>query len=595
MDTLIHASPFTGYVYPNETIIPWTVLIVVYPYLTGLVAGAFTISSLYQVFGFTQLRPVAHFALLVSLCCMLTVPIPLLLHLGHPERAFNAMITPHTTSAFAVFGYAAGFYIILLVLETWFVFRPHIVHQAQQQTGVLRWFYSILSLGSFDLSEKAMSYDRKWLFTLAIIGIPGAHGLHGYVGFVFGSLKSREWWSSDLMPVIFLLSAIISGTAFVIVLYVTSCKLRKVSIDLACMKIMAYALWGFMMFTLLIEGVEFLSLVYRGREGIDVILEFVTGPLIIPFFILQFGVGSVLPLLVITFLIWRGTSGTALIVGITGSAILVLLAVLMMRYNVVIGGQEISKTAKGLIAYHPPIFGREGLLAAGSSADYSADLAVGAGPLIYTLARRSPGGLSDDQARRCNSTIAGGEFVDRRPRRIFDAGIRVGRSARQQHDEADDLAVPPAIAAIIEPPGKGDGQCRRQAMTRDRLAQIGIAGRRRLLRFAGGEIDRGQRQRRRRSQRAVRRQESIRFRQVLAVTHGGHQHDDRSGGELRRRRRSRRIQRCGDDAALCQAARNMLGNAPRLSIVRRIIKRSFPAVIRRHRVPYSRPIEIRLT
>jgi Ni/Fe-hydrogenase subunit HybB-like protein len=365
MDALIHASPFTGYVYPNETIIPWTVLIVVYPYLTGLVAGAFTISSLYQVFGFTQLKPVAHFALLISLCCMLTVPIPLLLHLGHPERAFNAMITPHTTSAFAVFGYAAGFYIILLLLETWFVFRPHIVHQAQQQTGVLRWFYSILSLGSDDLSEKAMSYDRKWLFTLAIIGIPGAHGLHGYVGFVFGSLKSREWWSSDLMPVIFLLSAIISGTAFVIVLYVLSCKLRKVTIDLSCMKVMAYALWGFMMFTLLIEGVEFLSLVYRGREGIEIILEFVTGPLIIPFFILQFGVGSVLPLIVITFLIWSGTSGKALIVGITGSAILVLLAVLMMRYNVVIGGQEISKTSKGLIAYHPPIFGREGLLAAG--------------------------------------------------------------------------------------------------------------------------------------------------------------------------------------------------------------------------------------
>jgi Ni/Fe-hydrogenase subunit HybB-like protein len=261
MDTFIHASPFTGYVYPNETVIPWTVLIVVYPYLTGLVAGAFTISSLYQVFGFTQLRPVAHFALLVSLCCMLTVPIPLLLHLGHPERAFNAMITPHTTSAFAVFGYAAGFYVILLILETWFVFRPHIVHQAQKQAGVLRWFYSVLSLGSFDVSEKAMSYDRKWLFALAVIGIPGAHGLHGYVGFVFGSLKSREWWSSDLMPVIFLLSAIISGTAFVIILYVASCKLRKVSIDLPCMKIMAYALWGFMMFTLLIEGVEFLSLV----------------------------------------------------------------------------------------------------------------------------------------------------------------------------------------------------------------------------------------------------------------------------------------------------------------------------------------------
>ena len=364
MNLLYEASPFTGYVYPNETVIPWTVLIVVYPYLTGLVAGAFTISSLYQVFGFHQLRPVAHFALLISLCCMITDPLPLLLHLGHPERAFNAMITPHTTSAFAIFAYAAAFYVILLVLETWFVFRPHIVHEAQRREGLLGWFYRILSLGSYDLSERAMSYDRKWILALAIIGIPGAHGLHGYVGFVFGSLKSREWWSSDLMPAIFLFSAIISGTALLIVLYVIACKLRKVPVDVPCLKVMAYALWGFMMFTLLLEGVEFASLVYRAREGIEVILEFVKGPLIVPFFIMQFGVGSVLPLALITFMIWRGTSGNALVVGITISAILVLLAVLMMRWNVVIGGQEISKTGKGLLAYHPTILGREGILAA---------------------------------------------------------------------------------------------------------------------------------------------------------------------------------------------------------------------------------------
>ncbi len=359
-------SPFTGYVYPNETIISWTALIVVYPYLTGLVAGAFTISSLYQVFGFRHLKPVAHFALLVSLSCMVVVPLPLLLHLGHPERAFNAMITPHMTSAFAVFSYAAAFYVILLMLETWFVFRPYIVHQAQQREGLLAWFYRVLSLGSYDLSEKAMNYDRKWIFALAIIGIPGAHGLHGYVGFVFGSLKSREWWSSDLMPAIFLFSAIISGTALVIVLYVLSCKLRKVAVDLPCLKVMAYALWGFMMFTLLLEGVEFASLVYRGREGIEIIMEFVRGPLIVPFFILQFGIGSVLPLALITFMIWRGTSGKALVVGVAMSAVLVLLAVLMMRWNVVIGGQEIAKTGKGLLAYHPAIFGREGLLAAAS-------------------------------------------------------------------------------------------------------------------------------------------------------------------------------------------------------------------------------------
>ena len=366
MEPLFHVAPFTGYVYPNETVIPWTVLIVIYPYLTGLVAGAFTISSLYQVFGFQRLKPVAHFSLLVSLSAMVVVPMPLLLHLGHPERAFNAMITPHMTSAFAVFSYAAAFYVLLLLLETWFVFRPYIVHKAQQRKGLLVWFYRALSLGSYDVSEKAMRYDRKWIFALAIIGIPGAHGLHGYVGFVFGSLKSREWWSSDLMPAIFLFSAIISGTALVIVLYVLSCKLRKVPVDVPCLKVMAYALWGFMMFTLLLEGVEFASLVYRAREGIEMIMEFVKGPLIVPFFVLQFGIGSVLPLAVITFMILHGTTGRALIAGVVGSAVLVLLAVLMMRWNVVIGGQEIAKTGKGLLTYQPLIFGREGILAAAS-------------------------------------------------------------------------------------------------------------------------------------------------------------------------------------------------------------------------------------
>ena len=366
METLVHAAPFTGYVYPNETIIPWTVLIAVYPYLTGLVAGAFTVSSMYQVFGIQRFKPVAHLALLVSLCCMLIVPMPLLLHLGHPERALNSMVTPHWTSAFAVFGYAAGFYIILLMLETWFVYRPYIVQQAQQSKKLLRWFYQALSLGSHDLSEKAMGYDRKWTFALAVIGIPAAHGLHGYIGFVFGSLKAREWWSSDLMPLVFLFSAIISGTALLIVIYVLSCRLRRVPIDLPCLKGMAYALWGFMMFTLLLEGVEFASLVYRGREGIEIIMEYVRGPLLLTFFVLQFGVGSLVPLVALSYMIWRGTAGRALVVGVTTSAVLVLFAVLMMRWNVVIGGQEIAKTGKGLVDYQPTIGGREGLLAAAS-------------------------------------------------------------------------------------------------------------------------------------------------------------------------------------------------------------------------------------
>jgi Ni/Fe-hydrogenase subunit HybB-like protein len=364
MEPLIHYAPYMGWVYPNETVIEWSIAIVVYPYITGLVAGAFTVSSLYQVFGFQRLKPVAHLALLTSLCFMIFVPLPLLLHLGHPERALNNLLTPHMTSAMAVFGYFATFYIVLLMIETWFAFRPYIVEQAQRRTGLLGRAYRLLTLGSYDVSERALQYDRKWIFWLAIAGIPGAHGLHGYVGFVFGSLKSREWWSSDLMPVVFLFSAIISGVALLIVLYVLSCWLRRIEIDLACLKGLAYTVWGFIMVALVLEGLEFANIIYKGREGVEMIIAYVNGPLLIPYFVLQFAVGAILPLLLLSYMIWRGTTGKALIAGVTLSACLVLLSVFMMRWNVVIGGQEISKTGKGLLSYQMQILGQEGLIVA---------------------------------------------------------------------------------------------------------------------------------------------------------------------------------------------------------------------------------------
>jgi len=364
MEHLFHVAPYTGYVYPNETVFPWTVLVVVYPYLTGLVAGAFTVSSFYHVFGLKRFRPVSRLALLTALSFMIFVPFPLLMHLGHPERAFNAMITPHFTSAFVAFGYFALFYVCLLILEIWFVFRADIVAHAAAATGLAKQFYRALSLWSDDVSDKARTIDRKFMFALAVIGIPAAHGLHGYVGFVFASLKSREWWGSDLMPAIFLFSAIISGVSLLIVLYVVVSKIRRVPIEEDCVRGLAYALWGFMMFTLLLEGVEFATLVYKGKEGIDVIMEYVRDDLFYRFFVFQFGIGAMLPIIMITIMVFRGVRGKTFITVAFISSLLVLMSVFLMRWNVVISGQEIAKTMKGLLEYHVPFFGREGLLTA---------------------------------------------------------------------------------------------------------------------------------------------------------------------------------------------------------------------------------------
>ncbi|HXU77081.1 MAG TPA: NrfD/PsrC family molybdoenzyme membrane anchor subunit, partial [Methylomirabilota bacterium] len=60
-----------GYVYPNEIRLLWSVLIVIYPYITGLVAGAFILASLVRVFQVKALEPVYRFSLLTSFSFLL--------------------------------------------------------------------------------------------------------------------------------------------------------------------------------------------------------------------------------------------------------------------------------------------------------------------------------------------------------------------------------------------------------------------------------------------------------------------------------------------------------------------------------------------
>ena len=111
-------------------------------------------------------------------------------------------------------------YLILVVVETWLVFRPDIVTLAQRSQWPMRAVYNAMALGVYDVSEEAMAADHKLIKILAAVGIPAAAMLHGYVGFIFGAVKANPWWSTPLMPIIFLLSAIVSGIALVMVLYV---------------------------------------------------------------------------------------------------------------------------------------------------------------------------------------------------------------------------------------------------------------------------------------------------------------------------------------------------------------------------------------
>ncbi len=356
-----------GYVFPNDLHIHWSLMIVLYPYITGLVAGAFVVSSLYHVFNITALRPIARFALMASLAFLLVATWPLLLHLGHPLRGFNVMITPNFTSAMAGFGYFYGGYMVILLFEVWLVFRKDIVTYARQSRGLKQTIYKLLALGVYDISEEAQAIDKKVVTFLAAIGIPGAFLLHGYVGFLFGALKSNPWWSTPLMPIIFIFSAVVSGIAALVVMYQVAMKLKGYVIDRAVISSLCGWLWLFLIITASLELLELVTLSYEKAEEWEIIGQLLFGPLAFSFLGLQMIVGVLIPFILLMIIVLMDKNmgdKVANTLSFTASSLL-LIQVFSMRWNVVIGGQMISKSLAGLReAYKPALFEKEGIMMA---------------------------------------------------------------------------------------------------------------------------------------------------------------------------------------------------------------------------------------
>ena len=358
----------TGFLFPNDAHITWSLMIVIYPYVTGVVAGAFIVSSLYHVFGHAELRPVARLAMVASLGFLMVATLPLLCHLGHPERAFNIMLTPHFTSAMAAFGLIYGFYMILLLVEVWLSCRGEIILLAARSRGLKRWVLCALALGTYDVSEEALRLDHRAVGVLAAIGIPSACILHGYVGFMFGSVKANYWWSTPLMPVIFLMSAVTSGMAMVIIIYQVTSKMSGRRIDSLCVQSLARWLWLFTLMTVTLEMLEIVIMSYENNEmWAKVVSPLLSTKLTFSFFGVQLVFGSLIPILLLGVVVLMKRYLTAPLTNTISlvASLILLVQVFAMRWNVVIGGQIFSKSMRGFReSYQPELFGREGIVVA---------------------------------------------------------------------------------------------------------------------------------------------------------------------------------------------------------------------------------------
>jgi Ni/Fe-hydrogenase subunit HybB-like protein len=354
-----------GFMYPNEIELHWSVLIVLYPFITGLVAGAFILASLERVFRVDAVKPTYRLALLTALSFLLVAPLPLQLHLGHPERSPEMYFTPHSTSAMAMFGYVYLWYLMaVLVFEIWLDYRRDIVLLAERSKGIVRIVYRAMTLGSTNISPRALHIDERVGWIVTLIGIPSAFMLHGYVGFIFGSIKANPWWSSPLMPVVFIFSAMVSGIACVMVLYMATAKLRGRNIDMRCVDTIAMYLFYTFIIDFSLEMLDLIHRVYEADESFRSLNFMVHTKLYFSHIVVQILCGTLVPLvlLAITQVVKLGEVVRKRIYAVAG--LLTLMGIFAMRWNVVIGGQLFSKSYLGYTTYKVGLVSREGMLVA---------------------------------------------------------------------------------------------------------------------------------------------------------------------------------------------------------------------------------------
>nr|VFK41236.1 MAG: Ni/Fe-hydrogenase 2 integral membrane subunit HybB [Candidatus Kentron sp. TC]VFK56611.1 MAG: Ni/Fe-hydrogenase 2 integral membrane subunit HybB [Candidatus Kentron sp. TC] len=363
-DWVLPNAAVVNWVFPNNTHIHWTLMVVIYPYITGLVAGAFVVSSLYHVFHVENFKGISNFALIATLCFGCFAATPLLFHLGQPQRAFEIYSTPHLTSAMSIFGYVYGSYMLLLMVEVWLTYRKYFIERAVRTTGIPRMFWITLTLGITEYTPESTRVDHHATIFLAAVGIPLAFLLHGYVGFVFGSVKANVWWATPLQPLIFLLSAIASGIAMLLLLYTFIRWRARKPYDFGMIRWLMVFLWLAFILDITIELLEVIYVRYEHGHHWSLIEPLLSGPLFYTYIIGQMLICAGIPLLIGGYIVMTRVSGKPLLYLANISCLLVVLQVLLMRFNIVIGGQMISGSERGLSPFHFEFFAKEGVLTA---------------------------------------------------------------------------------------------------------------------------------------------------------------------------------------------------------------------------------------
>ena len=195
--------------------VPWGLWVAFDLFFLGLTAGAFLITILTYVFRIrllANLGPLAVFTVLVTLMSEFLI---ISLDLGHPLRTYRFLISPNIGSML--------FWLVVFITAMWIIYVPWLYFLLREQlitwgndaTRVGHKVYRFLAFGKTTYTPQDRQLDHRRTRLLSYISLPIGVIFFGAHGAIFAILNNRPLWNSALLPLIFIMAALLSGGALI--------------------------------------------------------------------------------------------------------------------------------------------------------------------------------------------------------------------------------------------------------------------------------------------------------------------------------------------------------------------------------------------
>ncbi len=294
-------TTLTYNVFHQET---FGVLLALYFFLTGLSAGSFIISTLSYVFGMDKYRKLGKIGVTLAIVLLMLAPFCLLLHSGRPLRFWHLFVYINATSPISWGSFLLTLYPLVCIFYAYAMFHG----------------------------------DKKWTKRIGIAGIPLAIAVHGYTGWILSFAKSRALWNTAIMPILFLVSAMVSGLALMMIVSILRDKYfsEEGKINMEVLDGLSNFLIAMLILDLFLVLSEVSILLVSHKDAQESGWLLLTGSFAFKFIVIENLLGKVIPLLVLS--VPRFRKAPVLV----AVSLVIIVGIFYMRYNVVVGGEYLN-------------------------------------------------------------------------------------------------------------------------------------------------------------------------------------------------------------------------------------------------------------